>query len=577
MIMEFVIYELKAAVLLAVFYMFYRLLLGRDTFHRFNRAMLLVISLLSLALPLCVITVHRTVDIPAWLLSMHGSRAETVVEETVHESGGWETAAVSLYIAGVMAVLAYTGFAVADVLRIILRGRRIPQEDGTVIVVTDRDTAPFSWMKYIVFCESDFRAGHEAILRHEKAHVRMRHSWDLLFTDIVTAFQWFNPAVWMLRADLRALHEFEADDFVLRSGADAREYQYLLIRKAVGASGNSITNSFSHSTLKNRITMMLRKRSSSWGALKALYLVPLVGLSLAATAETRYDYNITGLPGNGSDAAGPLLSDSVSAEKKRVRVKTAVKDTIISVTKDTMITGSGDDASGGTIMIAGYDGQKDSAGETDNVTVYVNGVKSGREVLETMDPETIESISVQKDEDGSASVYVVLKDKDGMRSPADLAELEGKISSISATDIDTAALRKSLESLGNIVVDIDVQAIQKAVDALKDIDWSVLEGLRSVTIDTARIGSFVRSVEKHYGVSIDADLDMEAGDGASKTKVTVSEGKSSVAPSVSASGKVKYYLDGKRYRGEINDIPVESIASMTVDKGGHRVDIFTKK
>ena len=575
--MEFVIYELKAAVLLAVFYMFYRLLLSRDTFHRFNRAMLLVISLLSLALPLCVITVHRTVDIPAWLLSMHGSRTETVVEETVHESGGWETAAVSLYIAGVMAVLAYTGFAVADVLRIILRGRRIPQEDGTVIVVTDRDTAPFSWMKYIVFCESDFRAGYEAILRHEKAHVRMRHSWDLLFTDIVTAFQWFNPAVWMLRADLRALHEFEADDFVLRSGADAREYQYLLIRKAVGASGNSITNSFSHSTLKNRITMMLRKRSSSWGALKALYLVPLVGLSLAATAETRYDYNITGLPGNGSDAAGPLRSDSVSAEKKRVRVKTAVKDTIISVTKDTMITGSGDDASGGTIMIAGYDGQKDSAGETDNVTVYVNGVKSGREVLETMDPETIESISVQKDEDGSASVYVVLKDKDGMRSPADLAELEGKISSISATDIDTAALRKSLESLGNIVVDIDVQAIQKAVDALKDIDWSVLEGLRSVTIDTARIGSYVRSVEKHYGVSIDADLDMEAGDGASKTKVTVSEGKSSVAPSVSASGKVKYYLDGKRYRGEINDIPVESIASMTVDKGGRRVDIFTKE
>ena len=584
MIMEFVIYELKAAVLLAVFYMFYRLLLSRDTFHRFNRVMLLVISLLSLILPLCEITVHRTVDIPAWLLTMQESRSATVVEEAVNGTGGWETAAVSLYIAGVMAVLAHTGFAVADVLRIILRGRRIPQEDGVVIVVTDRDTVPFSWMKYIVFCESDFRAGHEAILRHEKAHVRMRHSWDLLFTDIVTAFQWFNPAVWMLRADLRALHEFEADDFVLRSGADAREYQYLLIRKAVGASGNSITNSFSHSTLKNRITMMLRKRSSSWGALKALYLVPLVGLSLAATAETRYDYNITGLPGNGGDVAGPLLSDSVSAEKKRVRVKTAVKDTIISVTKDTMITGSGDDGSRGTIMIAGYDGQKDSAGETDNVTVYVNGVKSGREVLETMDPETIESISVQKDEDGSASVYVGLNGKDVMRSPADLAELEGKISSISATDIDTAALRKSLESLGNIEVDIDVQAIQRAVDALKDIDWSVLEGLRSVTIDTAGIGSLVRSVEKHYGVSIDADLDVEVGDGASKTKVIVSDGKSSVALSVSASGnasasdgKVKYYLDGKRYRGDINDIPEESIVSITIDEDGRRVGIFTKK
>ena len=119
--MEFIIYELKAAVLLAVFYMFYRLLLSRDTFHRFNRVTLLVISLLSLVLPLCVITVHRTVEIPVWLLPMHGSRTETVVEEAVNEAGGWETAAVSLYIAGVMAVLAYTGFAVADVLRIILR------------------------------------------------------------------------------------------------------------------------------------------------------------------------------------------------------------------------------------------------------------------------------------------------------------------------------------------------------------------------------------------------------------------------------------------------------------------------
>ena len=106
--------------------------------------------------------------------------------------------------------------------------------------------------------------------------------------DILSAIQWFNPAVWMLRADLQELHEYEADDAVLRAGADIKEYQYLLIRKAVSKSGYSVANSFNHSILKNRITMMSKSKSPLARGLRALYLLPLVCLGIGLQAQTVY-------------------------------------------------------------------------------------------------------------------------------------------------------------------------------------------------------------------------------------------------------------------------------------------------
>ena len=104
----------------------------------------------------------------------------------------------------------------------------------------------------------------------------------------MSAFQWFNPAIWMLRADLQELHEYEADDAVLRSGANIKDYQYLLIRKAVGKSGYSVANSFNHSILKNRITMMSKSKSPLRRGLRVLYLLPLVCLGIGLQARTVY-------------------------------------------------------------------------------------------------------------------------------------------------------------------------------------------------------------------------------------------------------------------------------------------------
>jgi len=367
---EFLTYSLRTGACIAVFYLFFKLLLSRETFHAFNRALVLAATAVSFVLPLCVITVQRTLparetvstsdeypypayadivtpaadtstDAPAGgslsaarvmaasamplpeetvapeseetvmpepegmvtplteedILSDHAS-AESVaavqpsVSEAVETSRGveipWRQIGIVIYLAGVAAVIFVTVRSIVGLHRLMRRGRCERLDDGTTLVRMDENVAPISWCRNIVISERDLRENGAAILAHERAHVRLHHSLDLLLVDLAGAVQWFNPAMWLLRRDLRAIHEYEADAAVIASGVDARSYQLLLIRKAVGGRWYSIANSFNHSKLKNRITMMLREKSSRRTRARALLLLPLAGLALGAFAETVY-------------------------------------------------------------------------------------------------------------------------------------------------------------------------------------------------------------------------------------------------------------------------------------------------
>lgn len=284
----FLTYDLKVAVLIAVYYMFYRLMLSRDTFHRVNRVVLLATAVASFVLPLCVITMHRTVVVSgtAGTVSLDGLTAMVEEQQTLL----WQTLAVGVFFAGMVATLGYTLISVVRVWQLIRHGEHHPQQDGTVVCVVDGDVSPFSWMRYIVLSRRDYAVQDAAVLAHERGHIRQHHTLDLLLVDTLTALQWFNPAMWMLRQDLRAIHEYEADAAVLSQGINMRQYQYLLIQKSVGRCGYSVVNGISHSTLKNRINMMLNKKTNRRGLLKLLALLPIVGTVLALQAETVTDY-----------------------------------------------------------------------------------------------------------------------------------------------------------------------------------------------------------------------------------------------------------------------------------------------
>ena len=285
---DFLIYDLKVALLIAVFYMFYRLMLARETFHRVNRIVLLATAVASFVLPFCVITTHQTVVMPMPTIDVELGAA--VIEDEAPSVPFWQTALPILYIIGLVATLANTLWSVFRITSLIKHSEQHPQDDGTMICVTGNATlAPFSWMHYIVMNRSDYETHDAAILTHERGHIRLHHSWDLILVDLLTAFQWFNPAMWMLRSDLRNIHEYEADGAVLSQGINARQYQYLLITKAGGIGGYSLANGITHSALKNRIHMMLHTKSPRRSLLMLLALLPIVGVTLALNAETVTD------------------------------------------------------------------------------------------------------------------------------------------------------------------------------------------------------------------------------------------------------------------------------------------------
>lgn len=312
-------YTWRVAACLAVAWLFFRLLLGRETFCRLNRLVVLALLMLSFLLPLCVITVRREVPIPyeVWVHATEVRSAAAPVSAAAPFP--WAALLGGLYLAGVLAAACRMAWSLAAVVRVIRRGRRERLADGVVLVRTPQPVTPFSWGRYVVLAETEPAEEVATILLHERAHVRLHHTWDLLFADLAGCLQWFNPAVWLLRRELCAIHEYEADRAVLEAGTDARTYQLLLVRRAVGTQAFVAANNFNHSKLQNRIAMMLKKRSSRWAAARTLLILPLTAVALGAFARTLQvpvvkapDATLLPAPVSGTDSAREASRESSS-------------------------------------------------------------------------------------------------------------------------------------------------------------------------------------------------------------------------------------------------------------------------
>ena len=287
----FFVYILKTSICLTGFYLFYRLLLSKETFHRFNRVALLGILLLSLLIPFCEITVPKESEVQQTLLTIEQILTladhvpQTEVEVLPSSIPLWLPVLLCIYLLGILFFLGRNIYSLSHMLRLLHGGRQEKLEKGITLIIHDKNIAPFSWMKYVVISEKDLQENGKEILIHEMAHVHNRHSIDLLISDICIIFQWFNPTSWLLKQELQNIHEYEADETVIRQGVNAKQYQLLLIKKAVGTRLYSMANSFNHSKLKKRITMMLKEKSSPWARMKYLYVLPVAVITLTAFAR----------------------------------------------------------------------------------------------------------------------------------------------------------------------------------------------------------------------------------------------------------------------------------------------------
>ena len=476
------IYSLKVGACLAVFYLFFKLLLSRETFHRLNRIVVLAAMVLSFILPFCVITIYR--ELPA---APEMPAAEQLFEapaEPQPEPFPWDKAAALVFLTGAGATLLWTFGSVFGVIRMICRGRRERLVDGTVLVRIGRSVTPFSWYRYIVLSEKDLAENGDAIVLHEKAHLRLRHSVDLLLTDLAGCLQWFNPAMWMLRRELRAIHEYEADEAVLDSGVDAKHYQLLLIRKAAGGRWYSVANSFNHSKLKNRITMMLRKRSSRWAVARVLFVLPLAGLALGAFARTAYVFpddkgkkeNVTILirnakidPSDGKSGNPLILVDG--REVKSIDSLSADRIASVSVLKDSASKASyGEKGRDGVIIVTtkedGADSQMQTftyGGNGSSTAVVVRGAGTEADSLAGRVRTMTYRIDGRRDSLGGDMVWKINgRDVDA----GDLEELSGNVRSIRITK-DAAVQGEDSAAAEGMIRIMTGQTMQAADAGLK--------------------------------------------------------------------------------------------------------------
>ena len=296
MITLFLTYELKVAVLIAVFYIFWRLLVANETWHRINRIVLLSTAVASFVLPLCVITIHQIVEvepIPMEEITDYPVQENTPVQAAAsapittetEQPLNWQLPLAIIYIIGVLVVLSRMLLSLWRLHRMTAESEIHPLADGRQIAICEKAKSPFSWWKTVFLNHKDFEEGTTALLTHELGHIRLHHSLDVILVELLTALQWFNPAMWMLRADLRTIHEYEADQQVISHGFNDIQYLHLLIRKAASQGGYSLANGFINSTLKNRINMITKPKSSRRQWLRFAYLLPIIAVSLAMSAK----------------------------------------------------------------------------------------------------------------------------------------------------------------------------------------------------------------------------------------------------------------------------------------------------
>lgn len=304
----FLIYAIKSAILLALLFVPGIFLMFREKMFRFNRMTLLAILVLSLVLPLCNFPALSMDDMPAVQAFERGllqagvpiaSSPSTPLlgeREDVERTFPWFYVVSILYGIGVMTILFIRLREVLSMGSIIRQGSIWAKDeaDGIRIYCHAENVAPFSWLRNIVISEADYKENGREIILHEKAHILYRHSLDIFLLTLVEAVQWWNPFVYMLGMYLRDVHEYEADDYVLRQGISCHAYSELVIRKAVGANSYTFANNFNHSLTKKRIKMMHKTKPKGSRRSRVLYFLPMIALALSAFATSEFQ-TATGL------------------------------------------------------------------------------------------------------------------------------------------------------------------------------------------------------------------------------------------------------------------------------------------
>ena len=289
-------YSISVGIMLAVLYPIYKLALSKEGFHAYNRGILLTMYVLSLTyMPIYQAlsksnvadfgehAVISQVEEPAIAgeLTVSGNLQDTATSADIEGRSHVDellTLILWVYSLGALLLLIHTLYMWIRVLTLIRSGDIHKYTDYNLVIVRGKNVAPFSWINYLVISEDDLDGDSEMILLHETTHIHCRHWIDDLISQLVILINWYNPVAWKLRKELRALHEYQADNSVINHGVDAAIYQMLLIKKATLIPYSPITTNFNQGKLKDRLNMMWNKNLNPRRKWRAAIMIPAIAI-----------------------------------------------------------------------------------------------------------------------------------------------------------------------------------------------------------------------------------------------------------------------------------------------------------
>ena len=315
-------YIIKSALTLALLYICIMPLLEKETFHRLNRIIVLGCLLLSFIIPLIHFTggTNQTIDMVRQAVQL----PEILIDGNANKQSVWSLTdiIVCIYTLGGVAMLSLTAIQTMSLMMRLRQCKHIADNKGNVIVLTDYATSPFCLFHYIVMSHDDYANNRSFILTHEQEHIRLRHYIDLIILQFATILQWFNPFVWLIGKNLKAIHEFEVDEAVLNKGINATQYQQFLVIKAVGNRLQPFANNLNKESLKRRIIMMNQKKSNRWMMLKALFIIPVATLAVSVFANTT---DMSSMAKAANTTANTLPTTIMQTQKSATKTFTVVE------------------------------------------------------------------------------------------------------------------------------------------------------------------------------------------------------------------------------------------------------------
>lgn len=594
----FFVYILQSAVCLAVLFLFYSILLSRETFYRYNRVALLCLIPLSFVLPLCHLPLFAESESvpPATVVMLDNLSAFSYVTDDVEATAAPVpvalVVAIALYWAGVVFFIARYIVTVVRLLRLMSSGRRVTDDESRQIIVLPRSIAPFSWFGRIVLSEEDYAAHSREILLHESAHIRKRHSFDLLAADLCTWLQWFNPAAWLLKRELQTVHEYEADAEVIAQGIDARQYQLLLIKRSVGSKFYCVTNHFNHNKLNKRITMMLKKKSNRKATWKYLYVIPVALCTVTVFARPEVSERLDEIAS--TDLLAMLNKDDAQSASNQIVVTAAGNS---NQTMNINIDESDDSTLGNKLKINITENGKPAS--MDSALCIVDGKKVSREEVEKLSPDQIKSVVVLKgkmavekygDEAKGGVLLISTKESDDTQPMKITLSNDGKQGSqksiiingkeISAEDMEKLNLSGQVGNIsilnGNdngentIIIHSQKSSLNNWQQQVKALSDSIRAEV-AVTKEGKELSpeAMARIEALSARISANADSITRAIDEKGINALSTLNHTDSVSAYVKQIPNIIYIVDGKKVsEKKFNKLSPNDITSITVLKGG---------